>query len=397
MSTTSVNLYPGIQQALSHLSSSDEIQIEDEMDGEQESFPGDQQLALDGQGLGTELRDVILGASKGVTEGTAAHYERLMAQCKKFAIEKKFVRADGEVFSKAPHRDTPLWIIAWIMDACDVIRLDASPKLSTDTRSSYSHAQKMRAAMTYAFGRVHGLGSLAWHERDDGTMQGNPSISNQVSAYMLSLRRRKVHAGEAATSARAITQDILKDLYNFNHRPENWEIKQYSPGKRKNAADQEEEVPWAGGNTRRLLFAAFTIAYLCLLRVDEVLKIKFSHLQWDAHDDNLIVLTLPFRKTSQNGDIKPFVLRRLPDYFQHLCPVRALCDWILASQLSSGYVFRKVLSGDRFSATDIAMTSEQFLELFRNSLLDIRFCMEISGGVSVDSVTGEDGAPISPT
>lgn len=41
----------------------------------------------------------------------------LMAQCKKFAIEKKFVRADGEVFSKAPHRDTPLWIIAWIMDA----------------------------------------------------------------------------------------------------------------------------------------------------------------------------------------------------------------------------------------------------------------------------------------
>ncbi|KAF9491533.1 hypothetical protein BDN71DRAFT_1498024 [Pleurotus eryngii] len=95
--------YPGIQQALSHLSSSDEIQIEDKMDGEQESFPGDQQLALDGQGLGTELRDVILGALKGVTEGTAAHYERLMAQCKKFAIEKMFIRADGEVFTKAPH------------------------------------------------------------------------------------------------------------------------------------------------------------------------------------------------------------------------------------------------------------------------------------------------------
>lgn len=76
MSTTSVNLYPGIQQALSHISSSDEIQIEDEMDGEQESFPGEHPLAVDGQGLGTELRDVILGASKGVTEGTAAHYER---------------------------------------------------------------------------------------------------------------------------------------------------------------------------------------------------------------------------------------------------------------------------------------------------------------------------------
>ncbi|KAF9487094.1 DNA breaking-rejoining enzyme [Pleurotus eryngii] len=292
-----------------------------------------------------------------------------MAQCKKFAIEKMFMCADGEVFTKAPHRDTPLWIIAWIMDVCDVIHLDASPKLSTDT-----------PAMTYVFGCVHGLGSLAWHERDDGTMQGNPSILNQVSAYMLSLCRRKVHAGETATSACAITQyslttdmsDILKDLYDFNHHPENWKIKQYSPGKCKNAADPEEEVPWAGRNTCQLLFAAFTIIYLCLLRVDEVLKIKFSHLKWDTHDDNQIVLTLPFQKTSQNGNIKPFVLHRLPDYFQHLCPVCALCDWILASQLSSGYVFRKMLSGDRFSTTDIAMTSEQFLKLFRNSLLDIR-------------------------
>lgn len=208
-------------------------------------------------------------------------------------------------------------------------------------------------------------------------------------------------------------------------------------------------MPWAGGNTRRLLFAAFTIAYLCLLRVDEVLKIKFSHLKWDTHDENLIVLTLPFRKTSQNGgesfrnpspfyliahyltDIKPFVLHRLPDYFQHLCPVRALCDWILASQLSSGYVFRKMLSGDRFSTTDVAMvsplcymTSTFMLISFRQAssswsssgtvswtsgwirthmeptpsvVVGVSFCMVTSGGACVGSVTGEDGALISLT
>ncbi|KAF9494612.1 hypothetical protein BDN71DRAFT_1483008 [Pleurotus eryngii] len=187
-----------------------------------------------------------------------------------------------------------------------MICLDTSLKLSMDT-----------SAMTYVFGHVCGLGSLTWHERDDGTMQGNPSISNQV------------HAGETATSACAITQDILRDLYDFNHHPENWKIKQYSPGKRKNAADP---VPWA------------------------VLKIKFSHLKWDTHDKNLIVLTLPFWKTN----IKHFVLHCLPNYFQHLCP------------LSSGYIFQKMLSGDCFSITDIAMTSKQFLKLFQNSLLDIQ-------------------------
>jgi hypothetical protein len=47
--------------------------------------------------------------------------------------------------------------------------------------------------MTYAFGRIHGLGSLPWHESEStGRMVGNPSVSNTVSSYMISLRRRKV-------------------------------------------------------------------------------------------------------------------------------------------------------------------------------------------------------------
>lgn len=56
---------------------------------------------------------------------------------------------------------------------------------------------------------------------------------------------------------------------------------------------------WGGGRARRLLQAAYTIALLCLLRFDEVLKIQ-------AHDVKLVTktsikLTLPFRKTSQFG------------------------------------------------------------------------------------------------
>ena len=64
--------------------------------------------------------------------------------------------------------------------------------------------------MTYAFGRLHGLGTLPWHQSEImGTMVGNPSISDTVSSYMVSLRRRKVRAGETQTSARAITLIVL--------------------------------------------------------------------------------------------------------------------------------------------------------------------------------------------
>ncbi|KAF8135303.1 hypothetical protein K438DRAFT_1472381, partial [Mycena galopus ATCC 62051] len=76
------------------------------------------------------------------------------------------------------------------------------------------HAQKMRAAMTYAFGRIHRLGSTPWQE--EPVPSGNPSVSEIVSSYMVSLRRRKVQAGETAVSSRAITPEILLKLYNFN-------------------------------------------------------------------------------------------------------------------------------------------------------------------------------------
>ncbi|KAF8177438.1 hypothetical protein BJ912DRAFT_856915, partial [Pholiota molesta] len=61
-----------------------------------------------------------------------------------------------------------------------------------------------------------------------------------------------------------------------------------------------------------------------------------------------------------------------PDEDAHLCPVRAIADWIADSQITSGFVFRRMASGDRPSADEkTSLTSEQFLEMFRNNLLDI--------------------------
>ena len=75
---------------------------------------------------------------------------------------------------------------------CDSVNLDGSDKDVNQERSTYAHAQKMRASMTYVFGRIYGLGTLPWHKDSSGKMVGNPSVSVAVSSYMVSLRRRKV-------------------------------------------------------------------------------------------------------------------------------------------------------------------------------------------------------------
>ncbi|KAG2358107.1 hypothetical protein BDR07DRAFT_1418586 [Suillus spraguei] len=161
------------------------------------------------------------------------------------------------------------------MDACDSVELDGTNKLSTDERGSYSYAQKMRAAVTYAFGRLQGLGNLLWHESElhSGQMLGNPSVSVEVSSYMCSLWHCKVQAGKVAISAHAITSHILKRMYHFNHHPENCAILDYRPG-----GCGDGLLWWAGGCIRRCLHAAYTIAFLCMLRCDEVLKIQLHDL-----------------------------------------------------------------------------------------------------------------------
>lgn len=77
---------------------------------------------------------------------------------------------------------------------CDTIGLDG--KMAEGVRSTFTHAQKMRASMTYVFGRIYGAGRSAWQvaflECGETTTSGNPSLSDKVSTYMLSLRRRKV-------------------------------------------------------------------------------------------------------------------------------------------------------------------------------------------------------------
>ncbi|KAF9031729.1 hypothetical protein BDP27DRAFT_1245893, partial [Rhodocollybia butyracea] len=45
--------------------------------------------------------------------------------------------------------------------------------------------------------------------------------------------------------------------------------------------------------------------------------------------------------------------------------------WILVSGITEGYVFQKMHANDRIAEENEPMTSEQFLEMFRNNLVDV--------------------------
>ncbi|KAG2110898.1 uncharacterized protein F5147DRAFT_651604 [Suillus discolor] len=188
--------------------------------------------------IDTTLQSILMEASKSIMEGTNAEYQRLM---------NSFDHGLDHDTLKPSH-------VKW---------------------STYGHAQKMQVFMTYAFGRLSGLGNLTWHESDigGGLIVINSSISIEVSSYMCSFHKCKVQVG-----------NLAKTIY-YNHLPKNWTIRAYQPG--------SEDT------------------------------------------------------------------------------VRALAAWLKESKVMSGYLFQKIASGDQITEANSPMSSEQFLELFQNNLLNV--------------------------
>ena len=65
--------------------------------------------------------------------------------------------------------------------------------------------------------------------------------------------------------------------------------------------ENTEDIHWGGGKLRMMLQCIYTIAFLCLLRFDEVLRIQLKDIEVVDKEKGHIKLTLPFRKTHQYG------------------------------------------------------------------------------------------------
>ena len=91
----------------------------------------------------------------------------------------------------------------------DDFNIDGTRKSSSQVRATFGHAASMRSALSYRFAMVPTRGRLPWSQNELGAWKGNPSLSSQVSHYMLSLRRRKVYA----VSALHCSVDCSRELF----------------------------------------------------------------------------------------------------------------------------------------------------------------------------------------
>src|SRR5204862_4191035 len=72
--------------------------------------------------------------------------------------------------------------------------------------------------------------------------------------------------------------------------------------------ENSESLLWGGARLRLMLQCIYTIAFLCLLRFDEVLKIEAHHLEVIDEATGEIKLILLFRKTHQYGGKNLFII-----------------------------------------------------------------------------------------
>jgi hypothetical protein len=124
-----------------------------------------------------------------------------------------------------------------------------------------------------------------------------------------------------------------------------------------------------------MLQCIYAIAFLCLLRFDEVLRIELKDIEVIDKNKGHIKLTLSFRKTHQYGgksifsiftklEIKPFHLfyNRKELY---LDPVHLLLRWINVSRLKTGPLFRRIDPHDRVvkNSSKTLVKSSEFTKL----------------------------------
>ena len=115
-------------------------------------------------------------------------FSRLWKQFAQYIAE--FVGTEQTIDLDHPCQSVPLWISSWIFIECDI----PDPKNNFRTyckNKSFSHALKMRAAISFHYNE-QGFGATPWHKTIDGAYAGNPSLSHEVSRYMVNLQRRKV-------------------------------------------------------------------------------------------------------------------------------------------------------------------------------------------------------------
>ncbi|KIK77444.1 hypothetical protein PAXRUDRAFT_36788 [Paxillus rubicundulus Ve08.2h10] len=264
-------------------------------------------------------------------------------QFKQFAATIKKVNCPDDINKLFPNipMDFLTWIALWIMEKCDENDIwTGKPKPPTIPHATYGTAQKVHAAISHKFGCDYGLGTQAWMEHPmlPGKYVGNPSLSVAVSQYMVSLHRYKVWSGEAVTSAQAMDEVTMKQLFDFASMTKS---KEYGPTLQKCKAENPAE--WAGLQVQMMLYLLYLVLMLCLLHFDEALQITWADVVFQVKE--LAIDGHWYNATPEL--LMGATMLKAEDFFIHIGS-----------------------DGISINATE-GMSSSAFLECFHNNLLDI--------------------------
>ncbi|KAK7016607.1 hypothetical protein R3P38DRAFT_3321045 [Favolaschia claudopus] len=170
-----------------------------------------------------------------ITEGTRNGHVRIIRHYITFHI-----RRNKKWDAKRVDEQTPRDIAAFITQKCGPVEEGFEGR-------KYSTAVSTRAALTMWYKHLRPNESLTEWRLDSitNTWRGLPTRSRQVSQFMVGLEKTKAKSGEVYSSARALALDDIHRLYKhcMNRPP-----------------------------------VAYLLAWLMLLRVDEVIKLRFENI-----------------------------------------------------------------------------------------------------------------------
>ncbi|PGH15757.1 hypothetical protein GX50_09006 [[Emmonsia] crescens] len=271
--------------------------------------------------------------------------------------------------------DTPVLICIWIGFNCEKPEKSEDWILRDRADRTWSHAMKMRAAVSYYYAQTLRKGRGMFLEKSDGSWSGNPVYSDIVSQYMRSLRRRKTRDGERPESVRSVSSTVLQQLFEYNASIPFSSLPSRNP-------DGVGGRVWGGVRQRIMMSLIYAISFLCFLRIEETLRIEYRHIRLHDLRSGKMELILDFRKTHQTGEIKPFFF-----YFNREEPwldvPSLLAEWLYQSAIDSGYLFRGFNASDQpVVERNYKLTPGVFLQNFRHNLSDIKEDWMLYGGHS---------------
>ncbi|KAJ7199400.1 hypothetical protein GGX14DRAFT_373104, partial [Mycena pura] len=207
---------------------------------------------------------------------------------------------------KRVDEQTPLDITTFITQKC-------GPTAQGFEGKKHSTAVSTRAALTMWYKTLRPNESqIEWRlDSVTNTWRGLPTRSRHVSQFMIGLEKTKAKAGEVSQSARALSLDDIHRLHDHCLNP---------------------SLTTTQRRAGVIRYVAYLLAWLMMLRIDEVVNLKFENIDHVPGERKYIDVGLGTQKQKQTGVLHSWRLHA-NDGDPKICPFRA--SILLASLYSS--------------------------------------------------------------